>query len=255
VYVSDVWNDRVQVFDFKGRFVRAFGFRGSGDGMLAFPMGLAVSVGGEVYVADTCNHRVQVFRGDGVFVRKWGSHGIGEDNFDCPTKVALKGDVVFVVDCGNQRIKGWDAKGNSVVRWNVADVYDMCWDECSGLYYVTTLRGRLHALCGIGVMPPGLSIPESGCDGDNLCPLYTTTRVVSIPTSGCVCCDVGGVLYVTTRVGVEVVRYDERGFRTINSVKVLEEDDGGTRDGLSGVTVDGEGNVYVYGTHCVYVMS
>jgi DNA-binding beta-propeller fold protein YncE len=58
--VADQGNHRVKVHDLDGTFVRAFGTRGSGDGQLLSPSGVALA-GGKLYVADRVNHRISVF--------------------------------------------------------------------------------------------------------------------------------------------------------------------------------------------------
>jgi DNA-binding beta-propeller fold protein YncE len=68
----------VWVFSPSGTLLNSWGSRGSGDGQLSSPSGIAVdSSSGKVYVADSGNHRVQVFSADGNFLRKWGS----EENY------------------------------------------------------------------------------------------------------------------------------------------------------------------------------
>jgi len=63
VYVADSSNDRIQKFTSNGRFIAKFGLRGSEDGQLYYPNGVAVSLLGKtVYVVDTLNNRVQKFR-------------------------------------------------------------------------------------------------------------------------------------------------------------------------------------------------
>ena len=71
VLVSDSFNNRVQVFDMAGTFLRQWS---SGQGQLKC---LAVS-GGEVYVCDIGNYRVVMFGLDGSFVWQWGTEGSGE---------------------------------------------------------------------------------------------------------------------------------------------------------------------------------
>jgi DNA-binding beta-propeller fold protein YncE len=61
IYVSDYSNNRIQVFDEKGNFVRTFGTFGDGDGQLNGPRGIFVDEKENVFVADYSNHRIQVF--------------------------------------------------------------------------------------------------------------------------------------------------------------------------------------------------
>ena len=71
MYVADADN-RIQVFDAQGNFLRKWGELGSGDGQFRFPSGIAIDSSGTVYVADNENHRIQVFDAQGNFLRKWG---------------------------------------------------------------------------------------------------------------------------------------------------------------------------------------
>jgi hypothetical protein len=69
VYVGDTFNDRIQVFNATGGFVRKWGSQGSGNGQFQGPLGVAVSGTGDVYVADQGNHRIQQFTATGGFIR------------------------------------------------------------------------------------------------------------------------------------------------------------------------------------------
>src|SRR4051812_4475217 len=81
VYVCDELNNRIQVFECEGKFLRKWGSAGNGDGQFNQPNGCSVDNDGMIYVADTFNNRIQVFDNDGRFIRKWGSHGSGDGQF------------------------------------------------------------------------------------------------------------------------------------------------------------------------------
>jgi DNA-binding beta-propeller fold protein YncE len=76
LYVSDTLNDRVEIFDADGRFVRAFGKPGDGPGYFARPKGIAIDGDGHVWVADAVQDRVQVFTPEGHLLIWMGEHGI-----------------------------------------------------------------------------------------------------------------------------------------------------------------------------------
>ena len=61
VYVTDTWNNRIEIFDADGKFIRTFGKAGDGPGYFARPKGIAVDGDGHVWVADGIQERVQVF--------------------------------------------------------------------------------------------------------------------------------------------------------------------------------------------------
>ena len=78
IYVTDGYgNNRVVKLSSDGKFITAWGSKGTGPGEFDTPHGLTVSGDGRVYVADRGNSRVQVFDPDGTFVAEWKSEEIG----------------------------------------------------------------------------------------------------------------------------------------------------------------------------------
>ncbi|HEU5402309.1 MAG TPA: SMP-30/gluconolactonase/LRE family protein, partial [Terriglobales bacterium] len=65
LYVSDTWNNRIEVFDADGTFIRTFGRAGDGPGYFARPKGIAVDSDGHIWVADAVQDRLQVFTPEG----------------------------------------------------------------------------------------------------------------------------------------------------------------------------------------------
>jgi DNA-binding beta-propeller fold protein YncE len=61
IYVADSGNNRVQKFDSKGKFIMKWGTPGTGNGQMAFPIGVTVDSRGYVYVAERDNNRIQLF--------------------------------------------------------------------------------------------------------------------------------------------------------------------------------------------------
>jgi len=137
-YVVDTTNMRVQHFDKDGKFLKAFGSEGTGEGQFqglsisgrvpgTGPAGIAVDKSGNVYVADTWNHRVQKFNKDGTFLKTWGSFldlnppatgaapAVPTDantRFYGPRGIAIGSTgEVYVTDTGNKRVLVFDADG------------------------------------------------------------------------------------------------------------------------------------------------
>jgi len=75
VYVTDTWNDRVEIFDADGNFIRAFGKNGDGPGRFARPKGIAIDADGHVWVADAVQDRVQCFTPEGKLLMWMGEPG------------------------------------------------------------------------------------------------------------------------------------------------------------------------------------
>ena len=69
VFVVDRCNHRIQKISFQGHFIAKFGTKGSGNGQLLTPHGLAIGHDGMLYVSDGDNKRVVVFSDSGIFHR------------------------------------------------------------------------------------------------------------------------------------------------------------------------------------------
>jgi peptidylamidoglycolate lyase len=72
VFVADGYgNSRIVKFDAAGRYVAAWGRKGTAPGEFDTPHALLVGSDGLLYVSDRGNHRIQVLDLDGRFVRSW----------------------------------------------------------------------------------------------------------------------------------------------------------------------------------------
>jgi sugar lactone lactonase YvrE len=99
LFVADTWNNRVQVFDAEGKFIRAFGKAGDGPGYFARPKGIAVDGDGHVWVADAVQDRVQVFTPEGQLLIWLGEHGVLPGQFRVLTGLAIdKNNRVFTTE-------------------------------------------------------------------------------------------------------------------------------------------------------------
>jgi len=85
LFVTDTLNDRVEVFDADGNFIRTFGQNGDGVGSFARPKGIAVDSDGHVWVADAMLNRLQVFTPEGQVLMSFGSYGIQPAQFQSLT--------------------------------------------------------------------------------------------------------------------------------------------------------------------------
>ncbi len=110
----------VSIFDTDGTLVRTWGSSGSGDGQFSAALGIAVSPEGLVFVVDAGNSRVQVFNQDGNFICKWGTYGTLDGQFSSPNGIAFgTNGRVFVADQSNSRIQVFDQNGNFEHKWSV----------------------------------------------------------------------------------------------------------------------------------------
>ncbi len=96
LFVSDTLNNRVEIFDADGNFIRTFGKNGDGPGYFARPKGIAVDSDGHVWVADAVQDRLQVFTQEGRLLLYMGGHGIMPGQFSTIAGVTIdKNNRVF----------------------------------------------------------------------------------------------------------------------------------------------------------------
>ncbi|GAB4236237.1 MAG: hypothetical protein OHK0028_13120 [Deltaproteobacteria bacterium] len=119
IYVVDRGNNRIEVLDRRGRFVREWGGRGFGKGFFDNPNAIAIDrAAGVLYVVDTGNHRVQKFDLKGKFLLSFGRLGSSDGDFNKPMDlVADRNGNLYVADTGNNRIQKFDSSGKFLQSW------------------------------------------------------------------------------------------------------------------------------------------
>jgi len=75
VYVTDTFNNRVEIFDADGGFVSTFGKNGDGPQDFERPKGIAIDCDGHIWVADSAQDRVKVYNQEGRLLIYFGQHG------------------------------------------------------------------------------------------------------------------------------------------------------------------------------------
>jgi NHL repeat-containing protein len=85
-------NSRIVKFDKTGKYLAAWGSKGSGPGQLSGPHSIATDANRHVYVADRGNHRIQVFNENGKYLAEW-------PNLAFPNSILITaGQEVWVAD-------------------------------------------------------------------------------------------------------------------------------------------------------------
>ncbi|HWR15675.1 MAG TPA: SMP-30/gluconolactonase/LRE family protein [Terriglobales bacterium] len=92
LFVADTWNNRIEVFDSEGNFIRTFGRAGDGPGYFARPKGVSIDADGHVWVADAMQDRVQVFTPEGRLLIWMGGHGKLPGQFESLANVYVDKD-------------------------------------------------------------------------------------------------------------------------------------------------------------------
>ena len=113
VYISDEHACLTFIFDKDGNFLGQWGKKGSGDGELSGPSGLAFDKEDNLFIVDTRNNRIQKFTRDGKFLGKWGKPGGGEGEFNMPWGIAVDSQgFVYVADWKNHRVQKFSPVGD-----------------------------------------------------------------------------------------------------------------------------------------------
>ena len=85
-------NARIVKFTRDGKFIMAWGRRGSGPGEFGVNHSLAIDSAGRIFVADRSNNRIEIFDPDGAFLGEW-------KQFGRPSGLFIdKNDVLYVTD-------------------------------------------------------------------------------------------------------------------------------------------------------------
>jgi sugar lactone lactonase YvrE len=81
LYVTDTYNNRVEVFDADGNFIRQWGKAGDRPGTFSRPKGIAIDADGHVWVVDAVQDILQCYTADGRFLMWLGGHGLFPGQF------------------------------------------------------------------------------------------------------------------------------------------------------------------------------
>ncbi|HYV99469.1 MAG TPA: peptidyl-alpha-hydroxyglycine alpha-amidating lyase family protein, partial [Gemmatimonadaceae bacterium] len=100
-YVSDGYgNNRVVKFSADGKYLAAWGTKGTGPGDFDLPHGIARDRDGRLFVSDRSNGRVQVFDANGRYMNEWKGAPLVS-----PNNVAFGPDGrVYIVDDGGREL-------------------------------------------------------------------------------------------------------------------------------------------------------
>jgi DNA-binding beta-propeller fold protein YncE len=104
VYVADAFNNRLQVFDENGKFLKVLVSSESGTS-LHYPYSLGCTPEGDLIVVEYGAGRISKFDRAGKLIGRWGKTGSGENELQTPWGLSVDGrGVIYVADTGNGRI-------------------------------------------------------------------------------------------------------------------------------------------------------
>ena len=81
------------------------------------PFGVAVDDNGDVYIAAYYGHSIDVFNQHGTKLRTFGSNGSGDGQFNYPSDIAVRGNVLYVLEQNNHRIQKVTTSGQFISKF------------------------------------------------------------------------------------------------------------------------------------------
>lgn len=142
LYVSDVGDQTIKVFNLDGKLLLKFGREGGRAGELSFPSGIAVGEDGTIYVADSNNRRVQIFDNKGRFKRAIRDQlslprGIIIDSFGRLHVADTFGRQVVVLEPDGEVISKYGQRQNVPKEQQLGFPQSIAYDADNWKYYIT----------------------------------------------------------------------------------------------------------------------
>ncbi len=246
-YVADTANDRVEVFDPNGNYLRTIGTSAEEPGELTAPRGLAIDPSGRLLASDTVGNRIETFSpGTDAYAGQWTLAGGYSASFYMPAGIAVdpRGPV-YVADQANDRIvRLW---GDGTFLSELGGPADVGGAGLSGDGSVAVAAGPDVTYVAdaahnrVLVYGPGGALLAKWGAGEGNGASGSGPGEFNHPDA--VAVDPAGNVYVADTGNERIVKLSPAG-------SVLSEwGSRGTADGLfhspTGVAVDGAGNVYV----------
>jgi DNA-binding beta-propeller fold protein YncE len=154
LYLPDVGNHRVNVFELSGKPLFEFGGPGNAPGKFNNPEAAKFSSDGRLHVSDLMNDRIQIFDAEGKLLAVWGRTGSGAGELRAPAGLAVdRHDNVYVTEIGNNRVQVLDKTGKHLAMWGrkgsgngeFGNLHGIIVDKSTGYVYVAdTANNRIQ---------------------------------------------------------------------------------------------------------------
>jgi DNA-binding beta-propeller fold protein YncE len=152
VYVTDKFNNRVQVFSTDGVYSDAW----TG---LNQPRGVAVDPdSGNVYVANTSSNNIRVYTKEGTYVTQFGSYGTTPPGLNLPMGLAVKDGELYIANSSNHRVDVFSTDGTWLRGWGgfgtgTGQLYyprDLALDSAGNVYAMEVGNHRVQKFTSTG---------------------------------------------------------------------------------------------------------
>lgn len=114
IYVTDMNNNEVKVFDENGEFIRSFG-----KSLLHAPNGICSDDSGRIYVADRCNNRILLFNAKGEFLKEVVEENKPDHQLKEPCGISLdpQGNII-VCNSGDRSVQLFSLDGDLLLTFD-----------------------------------------------------------------------------------------------------------------------------------------
>jgi len=125
IAVTDMGNNRIQVFNSDGTYLRSFGRTHDKQGELQCPAGIAFDIKNEnILVVDNGNHRVQLFSEQGEYLNQFGGKGNLDHQLRNPLGLSVNCDGnIIVADSHNKLVKIFFQSGQLLQKIGVEGTF------------------------------------------------------------------------------------------------------------------------------------
>jgi serine/threonine protein kinase/sugar lactone lactonase YvrE len=235
VFVADVNNNRIQIFDPNGTLVSTWGTD------LSQPQDIAARPDGTFVIADTNDHRIEIRDFQGNLIQQWGGSGIGPGQFRWPHGVVVDASGrIFVADTYNNRIQRFDVNGNFQLEFGSLGPGTRQFNHPSGvaidtagmLYIADTYNHRVEKYT-----PDGFYLGNWGGYG-------SANGQFNAPSD--IAVDAAGNVYVADSGNNRVQKFDPNG--SFLASWGTRGSDPGQLAGPQGIAVAPDGTIYVADT-------
>ena len=125
IAVTEVGNNRVQIFSSDGTHLRSVGSKGDQEGEFKYPSGIAYLNNGNMVIADSGNNRLQIFTGQGDYLTQIGSEENIDHQFNYPWGLSVDSDGnIIVADSDNKLIKIFTPSGQFLRKFGEDSLVD-----------------------------------------------------------------------------------------------------------------------------------
>ncbi len=127
LFVTDIGDHDIKVFNLEGQLLKRFGGFGQGEGRFSYPNGVAADKSGTIYVSDSNNGRVQVFDREGRY--KFTFTSSEKRLFSLPRGISIDPlGRIHVVDVFNHKVSVFDPSGSLLFTYgqqgNAVDAFN-----------------------------------------------------------------------------------------------------------------------------------